>query len=100
MNQYARLEDELSAAKIIRTENTGGAILAGVVGVVTAYMGADAIENKIYNWGAALAFVALTDAIVCAGNLLKIYGSNANISRIQREIGYIKQEKLEKRIGG
>ena len=76
------------------------AVSIGFLGTITALVATDLLVEGSYKSGAALAFMAFTEAIICAANYIKIDDAQANVEKIQREIGYIKQEKLEKRIGG
>lgn len=99
MTEYKKLEDELKAAKGYRADRQFSAFANGVVGTIASVIsGASFEEPSDYKWGAAFAFLALVHAIACAGNFLKLYEANGNVTRIQREIGYIKQEGLEKKL--
>lgn len=99
MNQYTRLQDELKSAKGYRVDRQFSAFVNGVFGTIASVLsGISFKEPREYEWGAVFAFGALVNAIVCAGNTLKLYEANSNIARIQREIKYIKQEGLEEKV--
>jgi len=98
MNQYAKLEDELEAARGNRNLSGLNTAIYSVLGASAAFGSADAFEKADYKAGAFTAFMAVVTAIVCAGSILKLYEHYTNILRIQREIEYMKQEGLEKKV--
>ncbi|MDD4877907.1 MAG: hypothetical protein PHO02_02630 [Candidatus Nanoarchaeia archaeon] len=100
MTEYQRLENELRAAEEYRFSKGMSALCYGFCGILTIIPASALLAEGSYKSGSALAFLAFVEAIVCAGNYIKIDDAQANVDKIQREIKYLKQEGLEKRIGG
>ena len=98
MNEYKRLENELEAAKKYKFGKQMLSASFGFLGTVTTLVATDLFVEECYKSGAVLAFMAFTEAIICAGNYIKIDDAQANIDKIQREFEYLKQNGLEKKL--
>jgi len=98
MNQYAKLEDELNAADGLVDKRHRGSVFASIFTGMSAYISADFFEDGVYKAGAVFAAASVIYAGVAVGNWIRGNDAIANVTRIQREIEYLNQEGLEKKL--